>query len=424
MLSHLLLVGKIFVILIGQTWTKLRLRLRSIVHRFTYQAGSQPKNIVIVGASFAGYHAARCLANSLPSGYRVVVIEKNSHFQLTWVLPRFCVVDGHDNKAFIPYGSYVKGPPGSCHWVRDIVTSVIPAENKGSDRCREGSRGGNVKLASGDSIPYEYLVLATGSAAGLPSRVCETDKEAGMKALSDQRQKIAKAQDIVVVGGGPAGIELAADAKAQFPEKRVTLIHSRATLLNDGFGTKMHLAICEEMDRLGVNLVLGQKPSIPDGMTGSIKLSGGDVIHYDCLIKCVGQKPNSSLLSFLSPETFTRSGYIRVQPSLQVLDDAFPEIYAAGDVIEAGAIKNARSAVQQAQTVAVNICRHIHGQRQIEYMQQWWEGTTKLTLGVGKSVVYITDYCVEVLFSSGRQKIELDSAMVWKYFGAKPYVDH
>ncbi|KAJ5533676.1 hypothetical protein N7494_010228 [Penicillium frequentans] len=411
MLAQLIIFGKVVVILVQQSWIRLRSQLTSIVHRFTYQLDDQPKNIVIVGASFAGYHAARCLANSIPSGHRVVVIEKNSHFQLTWVLPRFCNVDGHDEKAFIPYGSYIHGPPGSWSWICDTVESIIP-----------DGRGGKVHLASGDSIPYEYLILATGASAGLPSRVCQTDKDTGMKALAHQRERIREAQDIVVVGGGPAGIELAADAKALFPEKQVTLIHSRKALLNDGFGMKLHQAICDEMGSLGVNLVLGEKPVIPDGTMGDIKLRGGDTIHFDCLIKCVGQTPNSNLVHFLSTETFTPSGHIRVKPSLQVLDDAFPQIYAAGDVIEAGPIKNARSAVQQAQVVADNIICNIRGQRQIEYRQQWWEGTTKLTLGTAKSVVYITDHSVEVLFSTRRQRVELDSAMVWKYLGVNPYV--
>ncbi|KAJ5563829.1 hypothetical protein N7513_000071 [Penicillium frequentans] len=389
MLAQLIIFGKVVGILVQQSWIRLRSQLTSIVHRFTYQLGDQPKNIVIVGASFAGYHAARCLANSIPSGHRVVVIEKNSHFQLTWVLPRFCIVDGHDEKAFIPYGSYIHGPPGSWSWIRDTVESIIP-----------DGRGGKVHLASGDSIPYEYLILATGASAGLPSKVCQTDKDTGMKALAHQRERIREARDIVVVGGGPAGIELAADAKAVFPEKQVTLIHSRKALLNDGFGMKLHQAICDEMGRLGVNLVLGEKPVIPDVTMGDIKLRGGDTIHFDCLIKCVGQTPNSN----------------------PVLDDAFPQIYAAGDVIEAGPIKNARSAVQQAQVVADNIICNIRGQRQIEYRQQWWEGTTKLTLGTAKSVVYITDHSVEVLFSTRRQRVELDSAMVWKYLGVNPYV--
>lgn len=141
-------------------------------------------------------------------------------------------------------------------------------------------------LHPGDSIPHEYLVLETGSSAGLPSRVCQTDKDTAMKAIADQRKSIREAQDIVIVGGGSAGVELAADAKTRFPENQVTLIHSRKTLLNDGFGMKLHHAICDEMGSLGVNLMLGEKPVIPDGTTGDIKLSGGNALNFDCLVSC------------------------------------------------------------------------------------------------------------------------------------------
>lgn len=274
MLAHLLLFGKVVAVVLHQTWVLFRLRIASIVHRLTYRPGPQPKNIVVVGASFAGYHTARCLVDSIPSGYRVVVIEKNSHFQLTWVLPRFCVVDGHDNKPFIPYGAYLKGPPGSSLWITDTVENIEPG--------KDGR--GRVQTAAGEWIDYEYLVLATGSSAGLPSRVCAETKSDGMKALYNQRQKITAARDIVVVGGGPAGIELAADAKAQFPRKNVTLIHSRKTLLNDGFGVKLHHAILKEMENLGVKLVLGEKPAIPDSETGDITLNEGSV-HFDCLVR-------------------------------------------------------------------------------------------------------------------------------------------
>ncbi|KAJ5260504.1 hypothetical protein N7478_012109 [Penicillium angulare] len=417
MLAKFILVGKILIIIIQQSWKRLNTSLRSAVHRFTYQPGEQPKSIVVIGASFAGYQAARCLANSLPSGYRVVVIEKNTHFQLTWVLPRFCVVDGHDNKAFIPYGSYMKGPPGSWQWINEAVQSVLPSHS-------HGGQSGRVQLASGREIEYEYLVLATGSSATLPSRVCEESKHDGMKVIAAQREKITQGKHIVVIGGGPAGIELAGDAKTQFPDKEVTLVHSRKTLLNDGFGLKLHDAVCKEMENLGVNLVLGEKPVIPDGMnSGDIKLSGGETIHFDCLIKCVGQKPNSHLVQFLSPDAFSRSGHIRVRSSLQVVDDAFPHIFAAGDLVESNGIKNARAAFEQAQVVAENVCRSIQGKSLIEYKAEWWEGTTKITLGIGKSLVYITDRYAEVLFSMKKQKVELDSGMVWKHLGQKPFID-
>ena len=64
------------------------------------------------------------------------------------------------------------------------------------------------------------------------------------------------------------------------------------------------------------------------------------------------------------------------------MDGRFPHVYAAGDVMEVDHIKNARSATEQAQVVAENICRQIRGQQQKTYRSAWWEGATKLTLGI------------------------------------------
>lgn len=102
-------------------------------------------------------------------------------------------------------------------------------------------------------------------------------------------------------------------------------------------------------------------------------------------IKCVGQKPNTALAKFAAPYAFSKSGHIRIKPSLQIADDEYPRIYAAGDVIDAGSLKNGRSAMQQGQVVAQNIVRAIRGKSQIEYQQKWWEGLTKLTMGLVRS---------------------------------------
>src|SRR5690349_20300218 len=72
-----------------------------------------PQTVVVIGASFAGYHAARLIAASLPldGTWEIVIIEPNAHYQFTWTLPRFCVIQGHEDKTFIPYGPYL--PPAA-----------------------------------------------------------------------------------------------------------------------------------------------------------------------------------------------------------------------------------------------------------------------------------------------------------------------
>ena len=95
------------------------------LHRHRYRLVETPQNVVVIGASFAGYEAARVLANTLPTGYRTVIVERNTHFQFSWALPRFSVIPDYEHRAFIPYGSYLKGAPdGSYLFVRDSFTEV------------------------------------------------------------------------------------------------------------------------------------------------------------------------------------------------------------------------------------------------------------------------------------------------------------
>ena len=105
-------------------------------------------NVVVIGALFAGYEAARVLAKSLPlipgpRRWRLVVVEPHSHFHFTWVLPRFCVVGEHEHKAFIPYGGYIGGASHDrLRWVQDRAVGVTRRA---------------VQLQSGEEIPYDEL---------------------------------------------------------------------------------------------------------------------------------------------------------------------------------------------------------------------------------------------------------------------------
>ncbi|KAE8394835.1 hypothetical protein BDV23DRAFT_126500 [Aspergillus alliaceus] len=414
MFAQFLLALKLFGPIFRQLFAGMKLAIATRLHQLTYRAVEHPRNVVVVGASFAGYHAAKCLASSLPTGYRVVIVERNTHFQLTWVLPRYAVVHGHEHKAFIPYGSYLRSAPkGSYEWVRDTVERILPDQD---------GKTGKVELASGAKVEFDYLVLATGSSGGLPSRVPAETKNEGIKLLVSEQEKLRAAKDVVIVGGGAAGIELVADAKSLYPEKNVTLVHSRETLLGR-FGPRLGKRALQQLKELGVRIILGQRLLSDEAENGTVTLSSGETIPCDYLVKCIGQHPNSKLIQLLSPESISESGHVKVRPTLQLIDMSLNHIYAAGDVVEMDNINNGRAAVQQAQRVSQNIVRSINSQSQLEYHPEWWEGMTKLHVGLGKALMWMGDCSVEIITSVKCRAEELDSPRVWKFFGAKPYVD-
>jgi NADH dehydrogenase FAD-containing subunit len=229
--------------------------------------------IVIVGASFAGHHVARLIAGQLSprSTYRVVVVEPNSHFHFTWVLPRFCVIKGHEDKAFIPYGKYVRCLPGVVDWIQDRAVDVSET---------------HVVLEKGEAIRYDYLVIATGSGlkTGLPSRVNATEKGAGVELIRAVQSGIEAAETVVVVGGGAAGVEVATDARDMYPRKKIVLVHSRDAVMHR-FGKRLRDEALQGLKRLGVEVVLGDRVVEEDPVAKRVVLRSGREIACDLFVR-------------------------------------------------------------------------------------------------------------------------------------------
>ncbi|KAF1730743.1 Apoptosis-inducing factor 2 [Beauveria bassiana] len=426
MLSKVLLYVKLTVFFARMMADEVRRLLRfRRVRNLAKKTGSTPAaerthNIVVIGASFSGHYAARIIARSLPpdSKHRVVVVEPNSHFQFTWVLPRFCVIPGgHEHKAFIPYGKYADAVDGALHWIKDRAVGITESEVL----LQNGGGGGG-----GEGVPYSYLVIATGAAvqSGLPSRVNHTEKAEGIRLLQEMQQRIAQADTVVVVGGGAAGVEVAADAKSLYPNKHIILVHSRPAVMHR-FGKELQTAAMEGLKRLEVDVILEDRVIEEDDANGTVTLKSGRKIDCNCLIYCTGQKPNSSILSTLSPTSISSSGYIKVKPTLQLMDERFQNIYSCGDVTDTDVpTPNARSAMQQSVVAAENILLAVQGEApQHEYQHAWPESFITLTLGLDRSVLHLSDGKSDILHRSKKKSEALMAAQCWKSLGQVPFED-
>lgn len=240
-----------FPFLVSFGLKRLAQRIVAFLHALEYKPGSSPKNVVIVGGSFAGISLARRLCDSLPTGYKIILVEKNSHFHYPFVFPRYSVVKGHEPKAFIPYDEILysgrKGVP------KGIFERRCDAVN-------EVTRN-SVKLASGEVLDFEFLAIATGTSSPRPSKLTSKDKHGACGELRTLQEQIGNADRIAVVGGGAVGVELATDIKGWYPGKDVTLVHSRDRLLH-AYGPRLHERAMEEMKKLEITVKLGQRPQI------------------------------------------------------------------------------------------------------------------------------------------------------------------
>lgn len=226
-------------------------RVAAILHALEYKPGSSPKNVVIIGGSFAGILLAKRLCGSLPSGYRIVLIEKNTHFHYPFVFPRFSVVKGHEPKAFIPYDDILySGRKGVVQGIFEKRCGTVTEVTRDS-----------VTLSSGEVIPFEFLAIATGTSSPRPSKLVSPDKHGACEELRSIQEQIQNANSIAVVGGGAVGVELVTDIKGWYPDKDLTLVHSRDRLMH-AYGPRLHERAMEEMEKLGITVRLGQRPQV------------------------------------------------------------------------------------------------------------------------------------------------------------------
>jgi NADH dehydrogenase FAD-containing subunit len=237
-------------------------RLQSTIHRRTYRSLSSAQNVLVIGGSFTGLWLARRLTESLPSGYKVILIEKNSHFNYTFNFPRYSVLQGHEEKAFVPYeGLFENAPEGIFEQIRDEVVCV---------------KDGEVGLASGKCMPYAYLAIATGATQSPPEKLLSSWKGDACAQLRALQARIEKAETIAIVGGGAVGVQLSADVKSFYGDKKVVLIHSRERLLSN-FGERLHKFVVGKLGALGVDILLGERPVVPiDGKWENAELEFKD----------------------------------------------------------------------------------------------------------------------------------------------------
>ncbi|EGE02489.1 oxidoreductase [Trichophyton equinum CBS 127.97] len=404
----------------GLIYTHIQQKIFAVGHRWTYRETPSPKNVVVLGGSYAGVHLAQRLTESLPTGYRAILIERNSHFNHLFVFPRCGVVSGLEQSAFIPYDGVARSdPPGIFKHIQDSATSITDNQ---------------VILASGEKVDYEYLAIATGSWQPSPAKLASTEKAGACEEMHGSQARVEQADRIAVVGGGPVGVQVASDIKSYFPQKDVTLIHSRTQLLPN-FGPRLHEHVMKTLKQLDVNLILGERPQIVTGDIASImakdkiqealSFRDGHKETFDLVIRCTGQRPNSSIIANLFPSAICKqSGQILVHPTLQINNGPNmpnPNIFALGDVAKTTGPRMERTARAQAEIVALNIVSLITGYTPLQtYRVTEAHGVIKLTLGKHDWAMYYREDSGHELMVHGKARGDnIDVRPVWQAMGAK-----
>ncbi len=158
---------------------------------------------------------------------------------------------------------------------------------------------GEVELDDGERVPYDDLVIATGSTAWMPPI-------AGLglrgvfpfRSLADTRRILAAAaaaRTAVVIGGGLLGLEAARALRER--GLRVTVVHLADRLMElqlDGHGARL---LRRSIAELGVEVRLSARTErvAGTGCVEAVELVGGDRIAADMVVVATGVRPDVAL---------------------------------------------------------------------------------------------------------------------------------
>jgi len=242
--------------------------------------------VVIVGAGHAGFQLAASLRQA---GFKEPIYLINDEAHLPYQRPPLSKAylkgtGGPDSLMFRPAKFYADQ---NIDLIADHAVSIDRAARK-------------LKLASGTSLDYGHLVLATGARnrlldipnANLPDvrylRILD-DSE-------DMRKRLASSKHVVVIGAGFIGLEFAATARIKGLEVDVLELASRVmaravTAEVSEYFQRQHTAA-------GIRIHLGVQATAieaENGKVSGVSLSDGCHIPVDLVVVGVGVLPNVEL---------------------------------------------------------------------------------------------------------------------------------
>lgn len=266
--------------------------------------------IVILGAGYAGLSAAKEAAKA--QGAQVTVIDARTEF-LSRVRLHQVIAGQPVERVDLRNALETKG----IHFVNAYATRIDPAA-----RHIELTAAGNGGAAP-DFVEYDTLIYALGSRGDRTAVPGAAEFAHAVATPEDLPAMPALAGRVAVVGGGPTGIETAAELAESRPDLDVILVSSNepGSWLTD----KACNHIRATLNRLGVRVHADVK--VAEVTAAGLELVGGGHIPADIVFWTAG---------FAVPEVAARSGLpvdahgrLLVGPDLRVLDHE--DIYAVGD---------------------------------------------------------------------------------------------
>lgn len=297
------------------------------------------KTIVVLGGGFAGLSAVRTLARGflkygLTEQYRLLLIDKNDFHTY---LPMLYLVASMPERAAshaevmravtIPFKTIIRNLP-----IEFCKTTIEKIDFERKDLYTD----------SGSIVHADALIVALGSVPSYFGMESVATHALTLKSFADARRISAKIFTlvageearkhirIIVVGGGPTGVELAAElavaCQKTCQQKNKTVCTSHVTLITGSepalapFGEKMSTRATDRLKKMGVHI--RSRERVISATANQVSLESGAVIPYDVFVWTGGVRQSALLArSDLKKDEKTKRIIVSEEFEARLFDD-------------------------------------------------------------------------------------------------------
>lgn len=394
--------------------------------------------ILIIGGGFAGLQLARRLNHS---NYNVTLIDKQNHHQFQPLFYQVATAGLEPSSISFPFRKIFQKSENIEIRVAKVI-HILPEQN--------------VVVTSSGKIGYDHLVIATGCSTNyfgnehlyqyaLPMKTTQEAIAIRNKVLmtfenlySTSEEDLEALLNIVIVGGGPTGVELSGAfaemrkyilpkdyPKVDFSKLNIVLIEGSPFTLNN-FSDPSKKVSRHYLETLGVKVRTELFVKDYDGL--NVTLSNSEIIKSKNVIWAAGVTGN--IITGIKKTSLLRNRYV-VDRFNKI--KGYENIYAIGDIAYMqtpkypdGHPQVANVAINQGKNLASNFLKILKAKALTEY--EYKDQGSMATIGRHKAVVdlplirfqgpmawYIWMFLHLMLILGVRNKLVIFVNWAWKY---------
>ncbi len=303
---------------------------------------AERQNVVIVGAGLAGFTVACSLSQQCYAGEVTLVGDEPWPPYDRPPLSKQFQLEGDESQIWL-----APELPPNVKQLRQRKTLAINPQRK------------ELRLDDGSTLPWDRLVLATGTR---PRRLAHFDnlpRVLTLRTLNDAhaiREALKSVASLLVIGGGPIGLELAASAAAL--GRQSTVVEMAPRLMGRSTPAAMADILLEHHRSQGIEIHLGRTVVALDDDTEEAMLDDGQRVPAGLVVVGIGVQANDELAAHAGiacDDGVFVDGWCRTTA---------PGVFAVGDVTRQRnpvtsrfeRIETWANAQGQAQALAANWC--------------------------------------------------------------------